>query len=78
MKKTMIASLAAAGMLFAVAGQAHAGTTLDAVKRKGLFNVGSVTVYLASLMPMQTANLPVLMLMSAAVSPPPFSVTTVK
>ena len=35
MKKTMIASLAAAGMLFAVAGQAHAGTTLDAVKKKG-------------------------------------------
>lgn len=31
MKKTMIASLTAAGMLFAVAGQAHAGTTLDAV-----------------------------------------------
>ncbi|WP_148243290.1 amino acid ABC transporter substrate-binding protein [Enterobacter asburiae] len=40
MKKTMIASLAAAGMLFAVAGQAHAGTTLDAVKKKGFVQCG--------------------------------------
>src|SRR5690242_8006897 len=40
MKKTMLASLAAAGMLFAVAGQAHAGTTLDAVKKKGFVQCG--------------------------------------
>ena len=40
MKKTMIASLAAAGMLFAVAGQAHAGATLDAVKKKGFVQCG--------------------------------------
>ena len=31
-------------MLFAVAGQAHAGTTLDAVKRKVLFSAVSATV----------------------------------
>lgn len=78
MKKTMIASLAAAGMLFAVAGQAHAGTTLDAVKRKVLFNAVSVTVCLASLMPMRTANLPVLMWMSAVALQPPFLVMTAK
>ena len=30
MKKMMIASLAAAGALFAVVNQAHAGATLDA------------------------------------------------
>ena len=40
MKKTMIASLAAAGVLFAVASQAHAGTTLDAVKKKGFVQCG--------------------------------------
>ncbi|MDN5451099.1 MAG: amino acid ABC transporter substrate-binding protein, partial [Enterobacterales bacterium] len=40
MKKTMIASLAAAGMLFVVASQAHAGTTLDAVKKKGFVQCG--------------------------------------
>lgn len=61
MKKTMIASLAAAGMMFAVAGQAHAERHWMPLKRKVLFNVVSVTVCLASLMPMRTANLPVLM-----------------
>ncbi|XDK23507.1 amino acid ABC transporter substrate-binding protein [Kosakonia cowanii] len=40
MKKMMIASLAAAGVLFAVASQAHAGTTLDAVKKKGFVQCG--------------------------------------
>jgi hypothetical protein len=59
MKKMMIASLAAAGVLFAVANQAHAGTTLDAVKKKALYSAVSVTVSLASLTQMQTVNLPV-------------------
>ncbi|MXG36649.1 transporter substrate-binding domain-containing protein, partial [Escherichia coli] len=40
MKKTMIASLATASVLFAVAGQAQAGTTLDAVKKKGFVQCG--------------------------------------
>lgn len=61
MKKTMIASPAAAGLMFAVAGQAHAGTTLDAVKKKGFVQCGISDGLLASLMPMRTANLPVLM-----------------
>ena len=40
MKKMMIATLAAAGVLLAVANQAHAGTTLDAVKKKGFVQCG--------------------------------------
>lgn len=34
-EKTMIASLAAAAVMLVVANQAHAGATLDAVKKKG-------------------------------------------
>lgn len=40
MKKMMIATLAAAGALFAVANQAHAGATLDSVKKKGFIQCG--------------------------------------
>jgi len=40
MKKMTIASLAAAGALFAVVNQAHAGATLDAVKSKGFVQCG--------------------------------------
>lgn len=40
MKKMMIASLAAVGVLLAVANQAHAGATLDAVKKKGFVQCG--------------------------------------
>lgn len=45
MKKMMIATLAAASVLLAVANQAHAGATLDAVQKKGLCNAGSVMDY---------------------------------
>jgi general L-amino acid transport system substrate-binding protein len=40
MKKTMIASLAAVAVMLAVANQAHAGATLDAVKKKGFVQCG--------------------------------------
>lgn len=72
MKKMIIASLAAAGVLLAVANQAHAGATLDAVKKKGLCNVGSATACLAFLMPMQAASSRVLMLMYVVALPPPY------
>ncbi len=46
MKKMMIATLAAASVLLAVANQAHAGATLDAVQKKRvLCNAGSVMDY---------------------------------
>lgn len=45
MKKMMIATLAAASVLLAVANQAHAGATLDAVQKKVLCNAGSVMDY---------------------------------
>lgn len=41
----MIATLAAASVLLAVANQAHAGATLDAVQKKVLCNAGSVMDY---------------------------------
>lgn len=40
MKKMMIATLAAASVLLAVANQAHAGATLDAVQKKGVVQCG--------------------------------------
>lgn len=40
MKKMMIATLAAASVLLAVANQAHAGATLDAVQKKGFVQCG--------------------------------------
>lgn len=40
MKKMMISTLVAAATLFAVANQAHAGATLDAVKKKGFIQCG--------------------------------------
>ncbi|AHF74791.1 Amino acid ABC transporter periplasmic amino acid-binding protein [Candidatus Sodalis pierantonius str. SOPE] len=40
MKKMMIFTLVAAAALFAVANQAHAGATLDAVKKKGFIQCG--------------------------------------
>ena len=40
MKKIIISALAAAATLFAIANQAHAGTTLDAVKKKGFVQCG--------------------------------------
>ena len=40
MKKMIIASLAAAGVMLAIANQAHAGATLDAVKKKGFVQCG--------------------------------------
>ncbi len=40
MKKMMISTLVAAATLFALANQAHAGTTLDAVKKKGFVQCG--------------------------------------
>jgi hypothetical protein len=64
MKKIMFSTLVAAASLFAVAQQAHAGTTLDAIKKKALFSAVSAMVYRASLMPMLTANSPVLMSIS--------------
>lgn len=71
MKKIMIASLAAAGALFAVVNQAHAGTTFDAVKKKGSSSVGSVTACPVSHTPMPMANLAGLTSMSVAGSPLP-------
>lgn len=62
MKKMMIATLAAASVLLAVANQAHAGATLDAVQKKVLCNAGSVMDYLGSLMPMLTVSFQVLMM----------------
>lgn len=35
MKKMMLSTLVATAALFAFANQAHAGTTLDAIKKKG-------------------------------------------
>ncbi len=69
MKKMMIATLAAASVLLAVANQAHAGATLDAVQKKGFVQCGSVMDYLGSLMPMQTVSFQVLMLMFVVVLP---------
>ena len=66
MKKMMIATLAAASVLLAVANQAHAGATLDAVQKKG------------SLMPMLTVNFQVLMLIFVVVLPLLYLVTTRK
>ncbi len=40
MKKMMIDTLAAASVLLAVANQAHAGATLDAVQKKGFVQCG--------------------------------------
>ncbi|MGT3163492.1 amino acid ABC transporter substrate-binding protein [Yersinia enterocolitica] len=40
MKKIMISTLVAAASLVALAGQAHAGTTLDEVKKKGFVQCG--------------------------------------
>ncbi len=40
MKKLTLATLVAAGTLFGIASQAHAGTTLDAVKQKGFVQCG--------------------------------------
>lgn len=40
MKKMMISTLVAAAALFAVANEAHAGATLDAVKKKGFIQCG--------------------------------------
>lgn len=74
MKKMIIASLAAAGVMLAIANQAHAGATLDAVKKKDLYNVVSVMVCLVFLTPMRTVNFRVLMSMFAAVLPLPYSV----
>ncbi len=78
MKKTMIASLAAASVLFAVAGQAQAARRWMPLKRKVLYNVVSVTVCQAFPMPTRTASLPVLTLMSAVALPQRFSVMTAK
>ena len=74
----MIATLAAASVLLAVANQAHAGATLDAVQKKGFCNAGSVMDYLGSLMPMQTVSFQVLMLMFVVVLPLLYLVTTRK
>ena len=40
MKKMMLSTLIAAASLFAVTQQAHAGTTLDAIKKKGFIQCG--------------------------------------
>lgn len=72
MKKMIIASLAAAGVLLAVANQAHAGATLDAVKKKVLCSVGSVTGCLAFLMPMQAVSSQELMSTYVVALPPPY------
>lgn len=40
MKKMMLSTLIAAASLVAVAQQAHAGTTLDAIKKKGFVQCG--------------------------------------
>ncbi len=61
MKKMMIATLAAASVLLAVANQAHAGATLDAVQKKVFVQCGSVMDYPGSLMPMLTVSFQVLM-----------------
>ncbi len=78
MKKMMIATLAAASVLLAVANQAHAGATLDAVKKKVLCNAGSATDYRGSLMLMQTVSFLVLMLMFVVVLPLLYLATTRK
>lgn len=78
MKKMMIATLAAASVLLAVANQAHAGATLDAVQKKGFVQCGISDGYLGSLMPMQTVSFQVLMLMFVVVLPLLYLVTTRK
>lgn len=78
MKKMMIATLAAASVLLAVANQAHAGATLDAVQKKRFCAMRSVMDYPGSLMPMQTVSFQVLMLMFVVVLPLLYLVTTRK
>ena len=74
MKKMIIASLAAAGVLLAIANQAHAGATLDAVKKKGFVQCGISDGLPASLTPMRAVNFQVLMSTYAEALPPPYLV----
>lgn len=78
MKKMMIATLAAAGVLLTVANQVHAGATLDAIKRKASYNVGSVMGCPAFLTPTRRGNSRALMSTYAAVSLLLCSATTAK
>lgn len=81
MKKMMIATLAAASVLLAVANQAHAGATLDAVQKKGFVQCGisdGLPGFSYSLMPMLTVNFQVLMLIFVVVLPLLYLVTTRK
>jgi hypothetical protein len=65
MKKILLSTLIAAASFVTLAGQAHAGTTLDAVKKKDLFNAVSATACQASLTLTPKANSPVSTLTSA-------------
>lgn len=78
MKKMMIATLAAASVLLAVANQAHAGATLDAVQKKGFVQCGISDGLPGSLMPMLTVSFQVLMLIFVVVLPLLYLVTTRK
>ncbi len=78
MKKMMIATLAAASVLLAVANQAHAGATLDAVQKKGFVQCGISDGLPGFSMPMQTVSFQVLMLMFVVVLPLLYLVTTRK
>lgn len=78
MKKMMIATLAAASVLLAVANQAHAGATLDAVQKKGFVQCGISDGLPGLLMPMLTVNFQVLMLIFVVVLPLLYLVTTRK
>ncbi len=78
MKKMMIATLAAASVLLAVANQAHAGATLDAVQKKGFVQCGISDGLPGFSMPMLTVNFQVLMLIFVVVLPLLYLVTTRK
>lgn len=78
MKKMMLSTLVAAAALFSVANQAHAGTTLDAIKKKGFIQCGISDGLPASHLRMPAANSAGLMWMCAALLLPQYSVTILK
>ncbi|STQ46585.1 Uncharacterised protein [Ewingella americana] len=74
MKKILLSTLIAAASMMTLAGQAHAGTTLDAVKKKGFVQCGISDGLPVSLTLIQKGNSPVSTLTSVVPSPPPFLV----
>lgn len=78
MKKMMIATLAAASVLLAVANQAHAGATLDAVQKKGFVQCGISDGLPGFSYADADGNFQVLMLIFVVVLPLLYLVTTRK